>query len=79
MAGAVLRLHGDFVHARGFVAVLDGLVRHRQVLVDGPDAVAQIHLVLGAAGVALTAEGRGLKRSHVTQRANPLVLPAPDG
>lgn len=55
MAGAVLRFHRDSVHARAFVAVLDGLVRHRQILVNGSDPVAQIHLVLGAAGVALTA------------------------
>ncbi len=33
--------------------MLDGLISHRQVLVDGPNPVAEVHLVLGAAGVAL--------------------------
>ena len=54
VAGHVLGLHGHPVDAGGLVAVLDGLVRHRQVLVDGPHAVAQVHLVARAAGVALT-------------------------
>lgn len=56
MSGHVLRLHLHLVNARVLVAMLDGLVRHRQVLVDGPKAVPQVHLVLGAAGVALTKE-----------------------
>lgn len=49
----VLRLHLHLVNAWVFVAMLDGLVRHRQVLVDGPHPVAEVHLILGAAGVAL--------------------------
>lgn len=49
----VLCLHGDFVNPRLFVAMLDGFICHRQVLVNGPKAVAEVHLVLGAAGVSL--------------------------
>lgn len=53
VAGVVLGPDGDAVHPQRIVAVLDGLVRYRQVLVDGPHSVPQVHLVLGAAGVTL--------------------------
>lgn len=42
--------------------MLDGLIRHRQVLVDGPNPVAEVHLVLGATGVALL--GRSFQQTQ---------------
>lgn len=49
----VLRLHRDLVNAWASIAMLDGLIRHRQVLIDGPHPVPEVHLVFGATGVAL--------------------------
>lgn len=49
----VLSLHRDLVNSWVFIAMLDGLICHRQVLVDGPKPIAEVHLVLCATGVAL--------------------------
>lgn len=49
----VLGLHCDLVNTWIFEAMLDGLIRHRQVLVNGPHPVAEVYLVLSAAGVTL--------------------------
>lgn len=49
----ILSHHCDLVDSWMFVAMLDGLIGHCQVLVDRSDPVTKVHLVLGAAGVAL--------------------------
>lgn len=61
MASIVLCPHGDPVDTQALVAVLDGLICNRQVLVDGPHAVPQVHLVLGAACVTLGKNNKGTK------------------
>lgn len=64
MSRHVLSLYCDLVNTRTFIAMLDGLICHCQVLVDGPDPIAEVHLVLGAASVALSG---GNKRLYQTQ------------
>lgn len=49
----VLCLYSDLVNAWIFVTMLDGLVCHCQILVDGPNPVAEVHLVPSATGVTL--------------------------
>lgn len=49
----VLGLHCDLVNTWIFVAMLNGLICHCQVLVDSPNSVAEVHLILGATCVAL--------------------------
>lgn len=61
VAGVVLGPHGDAVDPQALVAVLDGLVRHGQVLVDGPHPVPQVHLVFSVAGVALWKKDKVIK------------------
>lgn len=58
VAGGILRLHHHPVNSRLLVAVLDRLVGHGHVLVDGPDPVAQLHLVPGGAAVPLRGRGQ---------------------
>ena len=57
----ILSLHCNLVYAWLFVAMLNGFICHRQILVDGSDSVTQVHLVLGAAGVTLFGRNKGLK------------------
>lgn len=61
----VLCLHCDLVNAWFFVAMLDGFICHRQVLVNGPNPVAEVHLVLGAAGVALCKQNKDVLAGSV--------------
>ena len=53
MSRHVLGLHRDLVNTWIFKAMLDGLIRHCQVLVNGPHPIAEVYLVLSAAGVTL--------------------------
>lgn len=62
MSRNVLRLHRHLVNAGLFVAMLDGLVGHRQVLVNGSNAVAEVYLIPGTARVALLATKRPVSR-----------------
>lgn len=57
----ILGLHCDLVNARVFIAMLDGLICHRQVLVDGSDPITEVHLVLGTAGVTLVGRNKDLQ------------------
>lgn len=83
MSRHILSLHRDFVNAWIFVAMLDGLICHRQVLVDGPNPIAEVHLVLGAAGVTLLGKEQGLSAGwkQMEDRRSDMVaafiLPAP--
>lgn len=67
--------------------MLDRLIRHRQVLVDGPNPVAEVHLVLGATGVALLGRNEDSEQIQIEQKKQKkdltgkttLILPVPGG
>lgn len=53
MSCDVFCLHRNLVDPRLFIAVLDWLIRHSQVLVNSSNPITEVHLILGAARVAL--------------------------
>lgn len=79
----VFGLHCNLVNPRVLVAVLDGLVSHRQVLVNGSDSVTQVYLVLGAACVALLGSTKTRLKTKPRRKdqagKKKLLLPALDG
>lgn len=83
VARHVLCLHCDLVNARTFIAMLDGLICHCQILVDGPKPVSKVHLVLGATGVALSEKEHWVSahanRIEGLKRRTALFVPAPGG
>ncbi len=66
--------------------MLDGLICHCQILVDGPNPITEVHLVLGATGVALLGKNKMMEirlnfnvGREKKNRENRFILPFPDG
>lgn len=73
MPSCVFGLHGDPVNTGLCVPVLDGLICHSQVAVDGPNTVAQIHLVFGIRGVPLNMPHQGCEHLWLSFQQIPQI------
>lgn len=77
----VLCLHCNLINARFFIAVLDGLISHCQILVNGTNTITQVHLVLGATAVTLLGRNKVLKLGQTGLwriKMKTFLLPDPD-